>query len=114
MADKIPNLEVKDYSDDKYELKRIEGTIKLDAWSGFKSRQGEYNSKNDEIQSDGTTSLSIGGDMVLHNPQVSQEHLNAYNYLIQHQETIKTRILSALLGQYQELQQQYGYMVSAL
>lgn len=109
LSDKIPSLEIKIYRGDNYELKSIEGTIKLNAWIGYQSRQGAYGSVNNDEQSDGTAKLNIGGDMVLDIPEVTQEHVNAYNYLTQHQEAIKDTILAALLAQYKDLQGQYGY-----
>lgn len=109
LSDKIPSLEIKIYGGDNYELKSIEGTIKLNAWIGYQSRQGAYGSVNNDEQSDGTAKLNIGGDMVLDISEVTQEHVNAYNYLTQHQEAIKDTILAALLAQYKDLQGQYGY-----
>ncbi len=109
LSDKIPNLEIRTYRGENYEIKSIEGKIKLDVWVGYQSRQGAYGSIDNGEQSDGTVKLNIGGDMALDNPEVTQEHVNAYNYLTQHKETIRDSILASLLAQYKDLQEQYGY-----
>jgi hypothetical protein len=105
LSEKIPNLEMKIHKGDNYELKSIEGTIKLNVWIGYQSRRGAYNSSDNEEQSDGTVNLNIGGD----NPEITIEHVNAYNYLTQHQDTIKDTILASLLVKYKDIQEQYGY-----
>ena len=109
LSDKIPNLAMKTYSGNNYELKSMEGTIKLTSWSGYQSRQGTYASADGKEKSDGSATLQIGGDMVVDNPEITSEHVNAYNYLTQNQDKIKEVILASLLIQYKELQEQYGY-----
>lgn len=109
LNDQIPDLEIKTYSGDNYEFKSLEGTIKLVTWGGYQSRQGAYATIDSDKVSDGTAKLSIGGDMVLDNPVITKEHINAYKYLMQHQATIKNSILQVLLKEYKNLQEQYGY-----
>ena len=108
LSEKIPNLEMKTYCGENYEFKSIEGSIKLTAWSGYQSRQGAYASVDQE-QSDGSARLQVGGDMVIDNPEITREHINAYNFLTQYQDKIKDAILASLLTQYKDLQEQYGY-----
>lgn len=71
LKDMIPNLEMKIYQGDNYELKSIEGTIKLNAWIGYQSRQGEYGSVDNEEKSDGTAKITVGGDPALDSSEVT-------------------------------------------
>jgi glutamine amidotransferase-like uncharacterized protein len=109
ISDKIHGLTLKIDSYEGYEIKTIEGTIQLPAWAGFQSRKGAYGSADGQEKSDGLVKLIVGGDMVLDNPEVTQVHVEAYNYLVQNQEGIRDAILTALLAQYKELQEDYGY-----
>jgi hypothetical protein len=109
ISDEIPGLTLKIDSGDGYEIKTVEGIIQLPAWAGLQSRQGAYGSVDGQEKSDGLVKLNVGGDMVLDNPEVTQEHVEAYNYLVQNQERIRNSILAALLAQYKELQEDYGY-----
>src|ERR1043165_7665333 len=97
------------YQGANYDIKGTEGTIKLIALSGFQSRLGAYSSIDGNEQSDGTVSLNIGGDMQPADSEITKEHLNTLNYLTDHQEEIRDALLSSLLSQYKELQEQYGY-----
>jgi hypothetical protein len=105
----IPNLEVKTFKGNNYEIKSIEGTIHLPAWRGFQSRQGAYNSMDSKSQSDGIVKLMLGGDEAMDDPTVSAEQVKAYQYLVEHQYTIRDNILRALFNEYKRLQPIYGY-----
>jgi len=109
--DRLPNLEVKTYGSDDNKIKVIEGILKLSSWSGYQSRQGIYDSIDTDKQSDGTVRVQIGGDMVVDNPEVAEEHVNAYKYLIEHQHKLKDIILNSLFINYKKLQEQYGYEI---
>lgn len=109
LSDKISNLELKIYRGDNYEFKTIEGTVFLKAWSGFQSRQGAYVSIDKSLSSDDFVKLKVGGDMVIDNPQITDDHINAYNYLKENQEQIKDSILNSLLIEYKDLQELYDY-----
>jgi len=108
-GDKIPNLSLKKYESDNYQFVTIEGFAVLESWKGFQSRQGDYSSSDGNKESDGNVKINIGGDMVGDSPEVTAEHVNAYNYLIQNQEKIKDAILQRLLREYKNLQELYGY-----
>jgi hypothetical protein len=82
----------------------FEGTMKIQAWAEFQST-----TVNSTETSEGTCRLSTGGDMVVNEPKIEDFHLNAFNYLIENQKTIKDSILNYLLNQYPNLQEQYGY-----
>lgn len=102
----IPNLEIKAFGSN---LNCIEGIITLNAWKGFQSRQGAYSAMDSRIKSDGTVKIRIGGDMVSENIEVTEDHEKAYLYLTDQQDEIKTSILTALLNEYKNLQELYGY-----
>jgi len=109
LIDKIPNLEIEIFGSSKSSIKRIKGFVTLSAWSGFQSRQGPYASVDQTTPSDGKVKLDIGGDMVVEEPIVTQEHVNAYNFLVTNQEKIRDTILNSLLTKYPELQELYDY-----
>lgn len=108
LIDKIPNLRITVYGS-KSQIKNIEGFVILSAWSGFQSRRGPYASVDKTAPSDGNVKIDVGGDMVADEPVVTQEHVNAYNFLVSNQDTIKNSILEALLNEYKNLQELYDY-----
>ena len=87
----------------------FEGTIRLAAWAGFQSRDGVYGSLSSQEKSDGTCRLDTGGDMADDDPRIREYHVRAFEYLTQHQEEIKNKVLDALLVEYKQLQELYGY-----
>lgn len=97
----IPNIKLVD--------DRLEGTVSLPIWKTFQSRQGEYGSLDSHESSDGIFGISIGGDMVMDNPSITLDHVNAYNYLNSHSEQVYKAILTRLLSEYKNLQADYGY-----
>lgn len=106
---KIPDLELFTHGSGKYEIRNLEGPIVISCWSGFQSRQ-DADAFLPEIEpSDGHASINIGGDMVSEDPQVLDYHLNAYNYLMEHQVRIQENILHALLAGYGNLKELYGF-----
>jgi len=109
LSDKIPNLELKTHKGDNYEFKTIEGFITLPTWQSFQSRQGAYSSVDKSTPSDGSVKISIGGDMTDDNPQITNEHVSAYNFVTQHQKKIKSVLLTALKKDYKNLQDLYDY-----
>jgi len=109
LIDKIPNLEIEIFGGSKSSIKRIKGFVTLSAWSGFQSRQGSYASVDQATPSDGNIKLAVGGDMLVDDPVVTQEHVNAYNFLVTDQEKIRDSILNSLLAKYPDLQELYDY-----
>ncbi|MCU0444366.1 MAG: hypothetical protein MUE85_05560 [Microscillaceae bacterium] len=98
---KIPSIElVKD---------RFEGKVSLPIWKDLQSRQGKYGSLDSDKKSNGEFFISIGGDMVSENPAITNEHLNAYEFLITHSKDIYNAILARLFSEYHNLQSEYGY-----
>src|SRR5687768_3244252 len=87
----LPNIKKEEFG--------FEGEIQLKTWSKLHSGQDEPNSKPGKDN----YPIDIGGDMVEDNPSIKLEHVNAYNYLIENQEKIKTNILAAILDEYPKL-----------
>jgi hypothetical protein len=109
VSDKIPNLSLKKYSGDNYEFFEVEGFVVLDAWKGFQSRGGAYGSIDSNEVSDGSVRITVDAEVVEGIAKITEAQVNAYNYLIQHQEKIKEAILQALLADYKNMQEYYDY-----
>jgi hypothetical protein len=88
---------------------RLRGTISLPIWKAFQNRQGEYGLLDSHENSNGEFKISIGGDMVMDKPRITEDHVNAYNYLTTHSEQINKAILTRLFSEYKNLQTEYGY-----
>ena len=74
------------------------GNIKLTSWANFNMNSTYIKEKKDNLYD-----LSIGGDMVVDNPTVNEQHLNAYNFILQNENLIKDKILQSLFSEYQIL-----------
>ena len=98
---KIPNISLVDND--------LEGTVSLPIWKNFQSRQGAYGSLDTDKKSNGVFAISIGGDMVMDNPTITTEHVNAYEYLTTHSQEVYNAVLGKLFAEYQNLQTDYGY-----
>lgn len=106
----IPSLTIKTISAGKHELKYLEGDIHLSAWEGFQSRRGPYNAIDRSRASDGNIRLTAGDYVAAEEAlAVSPEMVHAYHIAIEQQEKLKENILNALLPQYKEWRQEYGY-----
>lgn len=86
---KIPNLSLGEFG--------YEGTIELWAWDKFLAN------------SNGVYSIDVGGDMVVDDPKITKEHIEAYNYAIENQENIRDSIIMVLIEKYPQLQSEYGF-----
>jgi hypothetical protein len=107
--DSIPGLELFTVGSGKYEVKNLEGPITLSCWRGFQSRLEAYNAPDSPHPSNGHARITLGGDMISENPSVQPFHINAYNYLMQFQHQVQEEILLALMAEYKNLQEIYGY-----
>ena len=110
--DSIPGLELFTVGSGKYAVKNLEGPITLPCWSGFQSRQETPGIPGDPLPSDGQARITLGGDMISGHPRVQSFHINAYHYLLKHQQQVQEQILQALLPEYKRLQDMYCYDVS--
>lgn len=87
----------------------FEGTLQLDVWKGFQTRNGLYGGVNSDEASDGNYNLLTGGDMVEDDPEIKDYHVKAYDYTVQYQKVIQNNILERLFKEYTDLQNEYGY-----
>ncbi|QEC42464.1 DUF6985 domain-containing protein [Pseudobacter ginsenosidimutans] len=107
--DSIPGLEVFTVGSGKYAIKNLEGPITLPCWSGFQSRLDASGITGDSYSADGQARITLGGDMISGHPAIQPIHINAYQYLLNHQHEVQERILMALLTEYKRLQDMYCY-----
>jgi hypothetical protein len=78
-----------------------ETTVVLPAWKGFQSRLGPYGTKSSKKASDGTARLwieTIDETEMLPSPEQGAAH----QYLVDHQEVIRDKILRAVFKEYPE------------
>ncbi|MGV6832600.1 MAG: DUF6985 domain-containing protein [bacterium] len=87
----------------------FEGVIELATWRGFQSRNGAYGAQDSQSPSNGIFAIRTCGDMVVDEPKIEDYHVEAYNYLIEHQTETKEHILNTLKTEYPKLQELYGY-----
>ncbi|MFI1742866.1 DUF6985 domain-containing protein [Thalassobellus sediminis] len=87
----------------------LEGEVYLPTWKGFQSRKGIYGSKDSSAETDCVFDYAIGGDSTLILDKPKDYQYSAYKYVIENQEIIKEKILSALLKEYPEIQNIYDY-----
>lgn len=85
----IPNIKLGEYG--------YKGSIELNAWDDYLT------------DLNGVYGLNIGGDMVEDNPSITKEHVAAYNYAINNQNSIRDSIIRILMEKYPEMQSEYGY-----
>lgn len=88
---------------------RFEGKVSLPIWKDFQNRQGAYGSIDLTTKLNEQFAISIGGDMLVENPEITIEHVNAYQYLTSHSAQIQDSILQRLFSEYSNLQAEYGY-----
>lgn len=105
---RIPGLELFSAGTGKYMVKNLEGPITLACWRGFQSRQQAYDAPGNPQLSDGHARITLGGDMIITDPDVQPFHINAYNYLMEFQDLIQEQILNALKNEYGGLKEMYG------
>lgn len=91
-----------------HEFKSIRGKIILPAWKDFNKARKENDISDDQESPDSIT-INIGSIITEGIPGITEEHINAYNFLVENQEPVKTAILTSLLSQYSALQEQYDY-----
>lgn len=104
----IPTVTLITEGGGEHEFLSLEGTIELPSWKDFRIEFGNYAKPkgNDDYK---FIRLSIGGDEVIENPTINQEHVTAYDYLLHYQEKIKVSMLNELFNMYPNLKEQYGY-----
>jgi hypothetical protein len=86
---KIPNISLGEYG--------YEGTICLEAWDDFLTKKN------------GVYGLDLGGDTVMADPKIEDEHVAAFHYIVENQNAIRDIVLKVLFKNYKDLQDYYGY-----
>jgi hypothetical protein len=109
LIDKIPNVFLSSSNHNGDAFNSFQGTVQLNAWKGFQSRQGAYGSIDTNNPSDGVVNIDIGAIVVKEMPAIIEAHVQAYNYLVQNQEAIQQSILTAILASYPGWQDEYEY-----
>lgn len=97
----IPNIKLTDGS--------LEGKVLLPIWGSFMNKQKSNDLPDESRNLNEEFRISIGGDMVVDNPTIKKEHINAYDYLVTHSDKVFNSILITLLSEYKGLQIEFGY-----
>lgn len=74
-----------------------EGSLLLDAWKGFQSRQGPYASQDNEERSSGQVKVTVEGIPVDYVKVCSAAQAASIHYLVEHSESIRDSLLKGLL-----------------
>lgn len=85
-----------------------EGTLTLNAWIGFQSRQGPYGSKDSNDQSDGTVKVTVSGCQVDYVKVCSQAQINAIKFLADNSEKIRDEIIKELVVAFPDMKAVYN------
>ncbi len=90
-----------------------EGSIVLDSWKGFQSRQGPYCAKDKQFAT-GELKVFIYGNAIDYVKISSIDQINALNFLFENQEHIKKSLLSALQNELPELTALYDDLTPSI
>jgi hypothetical protein len=85
-----------------------EGTLTLNAWKDFQSRQGPYASKDTNEKSNGTVKVVVAGCEVDYVKISSQAQINSIQYLSDNSKLIHDEILRQLIVALSDLKSIYG------
>src|SRR5438270_10738055 len=83
-------------------------TVLLPSWRGFQSRKGAYGGQDSTARSDGRVRVVFAPEGRGTEPLTNAE-MSAVRWVIEHEASISTALLSSLLREYPSLQKQYGY-----
>ena len=83
-------------------------TVLLPSWRGFQSRQGAYGAQDSATPSDGRVRIVFAPEGRGIEPLTNAE-LSAVHWVLEHEASLSSALLSALLKEYPSLQKQYGY-----
>src|SRR5215469_13632373 len=84
-------------------------TVMLPSWRGFQSRQGGYGTQDQDAPSDGFVKVVFAPEGRGKEPLTDSE-MSSARWVIDHEASISSALLSTLLKEYPELQKQYGYI----
>ena len=82
--------------------------VLLPSWKGFQSRKGAYGSQDSVIASDGIVQIVFAPEGRGNAPLTDSE-ISSVRWVIDHEASISSVLLSSLLKEYPSLQEQYGY-----
>ena len=83
-------------------------TVQLPSWRGFQSRRGPYGSQDSDSPSGGVVQLVFAPEGRGTEPLTDSE-MSSIRWVIDHEASISSALLSSLLKEYPSLQEQYGY-----
>jgi hypothetical protein len=100
----IPNLQIENIGNGKKPLFVIKGFIELPCWNGYYLYDDTYKLKKDKVVTGGRIDLWVDGEIALDNNLLfSEDQINAYFFLVEHQESVKRSILQSLQQQFPRL-----------
>ena len=100
---RIPNVQIENIGTGKKPHNVIKGFVELPCWTGyFLAKEPNYVIKNRTV-TNGRINLWVDGEITPGGYELSQEQINSYFYLIEHQVIIKHSILEALKKQFPNL-----------
>ena len=83
-------------------------TVRLPSWQGFQTRKGIYGGRNSADPSDGSVDIVFAPEGRGDEPLTDAE-LSAIHWVLEHEASLSSALLSSLLKEYPSLQKQYGY-----
>lgn len=100
----IPNVQKENIGSGRKPLYVIKGFIELPCWDGYYLNDEAYKGKEDKIIKGGRIPLWVDGEIAPDNSlHFSMEQINAYAYLVKHQEHLKHAIVQALKQEFPRL-----------
>jgi Domain of unknown function (DUF6985) len=83
------------------------GKTKLKSWAGFQCRQGAYTSQSSDEPSDGAVTINVIPSERSADVPPSAEQVNAFRYLVEHEDVIRDAVIAAILEEYPRLRQNF-------
>ena len=100
----IPNLQIENIGSKKKPLNVIRGLIELPCWNDYYLYDDSYKLKKEKVVTGGRIELWVDGEITLDKSlQFTPEQINAYHYLVEHQDNIKLSILQSLKQEFPRL-----------
>lgn len=101
---RIPNIQIENIGSTKKPHFTIKGFIELNKWTGYFLYDETYKLIKDKVVTNGRINLWIDGVITPDRSfRISQEQVNSYLYLVEHQERIKHSILENLKKEFPHL-----------
>jgi hypothetical protein len=101
---RIPNIQIENIGTRKKPLYAIKGFIGLPCWTGYYLYDDAYKLKKDKVVTNGRIELWVDGEIIPGGSlTIGPERVNAYCYLVEHQESMKQCILETLKKEFPSL-----------